>query len=137
MARVSHERTAPPSARVQRLYAAIGTRVRDRRKAALLTQSALAAEIVVSRTTITNLELGNQHVPIHLLLTIADSLELELADLIPSNAELALPNVNEIELSAVEIGPGINRMLPPRAARIIRAHGISLSPRDTKDGITE
>lgn len=136
MTRGSEKSTSLP-ARVQRLYAAIGTRVRDRRKAASLTQSELATAIFVSRTTITNLELGNQQVPIHVLLAIADTLELELSELVPSSAELALPNVSEAELSAVEIGAGNKRMLPPRAASVITAHGLPLSARATNGGATQ
>lgn len=59
-----------------------------------LTQKDLANSIGVSRTSIVNIEGGNQHAPLHVLWDIAETLDGELESLIPSKREIQ-PNVYE------------------------------------------
>lgn len=70
------------------LYRLIGRNVRDARDAAGATQEDLAEAIGVTRTSITNLERGEQRPPLHRLLRLARSLEVSLTDLVPSWSEL-------------------------------------------------
>lgn len=71
------------------LYRLLGQKIAARRQG-LLTQAQLAAAIGVSRTSVTNLENGRQHPPLHQLVRIAEALDCELVDLLPSRADLAL-----------------------------------------------
>lgn len=42
----------------------------------------------VSRSSIANIERGQQHAPIHVVLGIAETLEADMAQLLPTHAEL-------------------------------------------------
>jgi transcriptional regulator with XRE-family HTH domain len=93
----------------ERLYKAVGERVRVARKGVDVTQDTLARLIGSARTSITNLELGKQHVPLHQLLAIADVLKVDLRELIPTVADLAgTPPVPMIV-------SGVPQGAPPRA----------------------
>jgi transcriptional regulator with XRE-family HTH domain len=76
----------------KRLYAALGTRLKRLREAdggpdGKLTQGALAREVGLERTSITNIERGNQKVPLHVLYRICEVLQVPVADLLPTQAE--------------------------------------------------
>ena len=68
------------------LYALIGERVRARRGD--LTQTQLAERVGLGRTSITNLESGAQRMPLHYLVRIAEALDCDVRDLVPSRKEL-------------------------------------------------
>lgn len=71
------------------LYQTIGERIVRARSAASLSQSKLAKKVGVSRTSIVNIESGRQRAPLHLLWQIAEALEVEAADVLPTRAHLA------------------------------------------------
>ena len=71
--------------RVDRLYTEFGRLVREMRKDAGLTQSALAKRVGVARTSITNIELGQQHIPLHVLYPIASALGATPEKLLPKS----------------------------------------------------
>jgi transcriptional regulator with XRE-family HTH domain len=71
------------------LYGAVGRRVKELRSGRF-TQEELAKIVSLSRTSITNLEKGRQRAPLHQLLQIADAMGRELADLMPTRAELGI-----------------------------------------------
>lgn len=73
---------------VRRLYQDFGRRVREARRAAGLTQDGLAARVGLSRTSITNIERGNQHIPLHMLFRLAAAVGLEPEQLLPSEKAL-------------------------------------------------
>ena len=75
--------------RTRALYLELGRRIRQRREAKGLKQEELAARAVISRSSIANIERGQQQAPVHVLFAIAGVLDLELADLLPSGAEVA------------------------------------------------
>jgi transcriptional regulator with XRE-family HTH domain len=79
-------------ARQKQLYEEIGDRVKQFRNEENLTQEKLANSIGVSRTSIVNIEGGNQHAPLHVLWDIAETLDRDLESLIPSKREVQ-PNV--------------------------------------------
>lgn len=81
------------------LYQAVGERIRRARAARpdKMSQDALAKRLGKSRASVVNIEAGRQHAPLSLLWKIASQLEVELASLIPSAAELQpVPETVEI-----------------------------------------
>lgn len=67
------------------LYEAVGERIAHARRARGLTQDALAAEVSLTRTSITNIERGRQRVPLHVLWVIATALHVSPVSLLPVN----------------------------------------------------
>ena len=100
------------------VYRLVGERVRARRTALGMTQASLAKAVGTARTSITNLEKGTQHVPLHVLLAVAGELGAEGADLMPTRAELGImrgaPGV-------LEFGEGDMRLVPAKTASAIAA----------------
>jgi transcriptional regulator with XRE-family HTH domain len=90
-------------------YAEVGRRVRHARATAGLTQDTLAARVALSRTSVTNIEVGRQKMMLHTLWDLAAALGVEPATLLP-DARDALGEADEgrkEDLSA----------RPPRRAR--------------------
>lgn len=56
---------------IDRIYRLVGTRVRDARTEAKLTQADLASRVGVTRSTIANFEAGRQRIPFHLFVMIS------------------------------------------------------------------
>jgi transcriptional regulator with XRE-family HTH domain len=75
-------------AAAERLYKAFGQRVRDRRTKNQLSQEALGQEIGLSRTSVTNIERGHQHISLHTLYTLSDVLGVDVSTLLPDKSEL-------------------------------------------------
>lgn len=94
------------------LYQLIGERVRARRGS--LTQTDLADRIGIGRTSVTNLELGQQRMPLHYLVRIAEALDCDVRELLPSREEL-LDGGTKVVL-------GVTDAMPPKAAALIGAH---------------
>jgi|SRR5579864_3230751 len=78
------------------LYREFGRSLRERRKAAGLSQNELASRAAMSRTSITNIEQGRQHVSLHILYILADAVGAKPADLLPDSAILVQAN-SELE----------------------------------------
>ena len=87
---------------VEPLYAIVGTRVRVAREAAELSQEQLAAAVGLTRTSITNLEMGRQQTPLHTLYAIAHALNLPLKDLLPDYPEKVPQPLDTIGAEEVE-----------------------------------
>lgn len=66
-----------------KFYRAFGTKLRNARKAAGLTQETLADRVKLSRTSITNIELGKQHIPLHMLEAFASAVGVQPCALLP------------------------------------------------------
>lgn len=64
-------------------YQEIGRRVRNARKARLLTQEALASLVSLTRTSITNIEKGRQKILLHTLADLAKVLHVSPTALLP------------------------------------------------------
>src|SRR2546426_4071534 len=96
-----------------RFYKLLGIRIADLRNASKLTQAELAERIGSARTSITNLEGGRQQMPLHQLLRIAEVLQVDLKDLIPSRDE-----VHTQERIPVVIGTD-QKEVSPATARLI------------------
>ena len=67
-----------------RLYQQVGERIRSRRKHLGWTQATLAQHLGLSRASLANIEVGRQNVLLHRLYRIAGTLNVEVADLLPS-----------------------------------------------------
>jgi DNA-binding XRE family transcriptional regulator len=71
-----------------RLYKALGERLkvhRERQDTARgkMTQAKLAQEVGLERTSITNIERGNQKVPLHVLYRICEALQVPINEVLP------------------------------------------------------
>lgn len=72
----------------RRLYWEIGFRIRTARDAIGISQSVLGRRAGLSRVSVTNIELGKQRLPLHVLYQIAVAMGIEPHRLVPSKAEL-------------------------------------------------
>ena len=64
-----------------RIYRVFGSRVREAREKAEVTQEELGRRVALSRTSITNIEKGRQRILLHQLVDFAKALEVEPAAL--------------------------------------------------------
>jgi transcriptional regulator with XRE-family HTH domain len=83
------------------LHAALGRKIREGRHAVGLTQAQLAERIAVSRSSLTNMELGRQRLLIDQLYKVASELNMKPADLLPSRLEI----ISASQSDAVELIP--------------------------------
>jgi DNA-binding XRE family transcriptional regulator len=77
----------------RRLFKEVGQKIRQLREAqtggrARLTQAELAEMVGLERTSITNIEKGNQKVPLHVLYRICEALRAPISDVMPSVANV-------------------------------------------------
>ena len=70
------------------LYQLLGEKLRRARERVGMSQSKLSAKVGLSRTSLVNIESGRQHAPLHVLGSLAQELNIELASLIPRSDEL-------------------------------------------------
>ena len=77
------------------LYKLLGSRIKFQRSQHGMTQIQLSKELGLSRTSIANIEAGQQNAPLHVLYDICLVLKLQLKDL--------LPNLEEIYRSPTEV----------------------------------
>src|SRR5688572_30648908 len=82
----------------KRLYKVLGERLKYLREnqaifSTKLTQGKLADEVGLERTSITNIEKGNQKVPLHVLYKICEVLQIQINDLLPN-----VSDIKELEL---------------------------------------
>ncbi len=72
---------------VNGLYSEIGKRIKAEREALGFSQSDLAREIGLLRTSVANIEAGRQRLPIHMLYAVACALGISAYDLLPMKVE--------------------------------------------------
>ena len=81
-------------------YLALGSRVRDIRRAAHITQAAVAAETGLSRQSVANIEKGRQRFMVHTLLDVARALGVDVVALLPRDESvLSTLDVDRYDLS--------------------------------------
>jgi transcriptional regulator with XRE-family HTH domain len=83
-------------------YEQLGKSLTKARRDRRLTQGRLAAAVSVSRTSITNIAKGRQIVPVHLLAKLAQTLNVAIADLIPSSEGREADVGVDLHLSALQ-----------------------------------
>lgn len=76
------------------LYGAIGRRIREARLQAGMTQAALGDAVGLARTSMTNIESGNQQPTIHALWRMSDALRVSPCDLLPEWPKRSSSNVS-------------------------------------------
>lgn len=64
-------------------YRELGRLIRERRKAISMSQATLAGHVSLSRTSITNVELGRQHLSLYMLFVFAKALGVEPQTFLP------------------------------------------------------
>jgi transcriptional regulator with XRE-family HTH domain len=102
---------------MQDLYAALGRRVAERRKAIGITQGTLAARSEFTRATVASIEAGRQRVTLEQLYALGSALDLgDLSELIP----LEFP---QRKTSSVPLGSDLNSI---QAAQVRDAVRIAL-----------
>lgn len=65
------------------IYKEFGKLLKKSRTEANLTQEGLAKRVGLSRTSITNIEKGRQHINLHMLYMLSDSIGVRPSDLLP------------------------------------------------------
>lgn len=71
------------------LYQVIGGKIRDARIKRELSQANLARRLNLSRSSVTNIENGLQKISVLDIYKVADTLEVDIAELLPTRLELA------------------------------------------------
>jgi transcriptional regulator with XRE-family HTH domain len=87
------------------LYIELGKKIKNAR--GTRSQAELAKASSLSRTSITNIEKGRQHLPLHTLYSIANALEIPITELLPDQNKFAdnafLDNIpDDIHPEAIE-----------------------------------
>jgi transcriptional regulator with XRE-family HTH domain len=95
------------------LHSRIGEALRERRKQSGMTQVELAGKVGLLRTSITNIEAGRQKAPLHVLYNICLALDIEVREVLPTNAEAVKSCMVEMEIE------GKRKSVPPKAARLL------------------
>jgi len=117
--------SGPSDGSIEPVYAEIGRRVKRARTRARITQAALAEKTSLSRTSIANIERGEQRFMLHCLFELAAALRIPAIKLLPPDLAVATERaetaIGEIEdLAAVEfIKAGL------RKAKVLTTHGNS------------
>lgn len=73
---------------IELIYKLLGDKIRQRRTDQQITQEQLASQLQISRTSVTNIELGIQKPPLHLLYEICGILNIEIDEIIPTLKDL-------------------------------------------------
>lgn len=71
---------------LENFYAGLGQRIREERIRHGLTQKDLADKVDLTRTSVTNIELGRQKLLVHTLIEIAEALDLDPGTLLPQES---------------------------------------------------
>jgi transcriptional regulator with XRE-family HTH domain len=83
---LTHAIESGPVDSTEDLYLEIGRRIRKARRDSGLTQEALGDRTGLARTSITNIESGNQQLPLHVLWRVAEVLDVEPRSLVPERS---------------------------------------------------
>ncbi len=70
------------------IYQRLGRNLAEQRKRAELTQEQLGERVVLSRTSIVNIEAGRQRVAVHRLYAFAEALSISPHDLLPASDDI-------------------------------------------------
>jgi transcriptional regulator with XRE-family HTH domain len=73
-------------------YKQLGENIRQCRKDRDLSQERLASLVGLTRTSLTNIEKGRQHPPLHTLCEIIEHLQVAIVDLLPRPAAIKEPS---------------------------------------------
>ncbi len=102
--------SVPRCPSVKRVYDELGQRIRVRREARGLSQAKFAEHVELTRTSISNIENGRQHLPLHALYRFAEVLGCLPHDLLP-DVESVRPQPIERDLVSVADREDVKRFL--------------------------
>lgn len=88
----------------QAFYRQVGEKIRLQRKARGISQDTLGKLVGLTRTSLTNIECGRQHPPLHIFCEIAAQLEVSVSELLPQPQ--AMISGIDIEALLKELGEG-------------------------------
>ena len=114
---------------MQRLYQEFGQLLREARIAADLTQHEVATRVGLTRTSITNIERGTQHISLYQLFLLANAVGKEPTDLLPAGEEsledlVPADALEGLELSEEDEGFAVRVLRNnPRVVRAVSARG--------------
>jgi transcriptional regulator with XRE-family HTH domain len=94
--------------RMEGLYREFGELLRTHRRQAGLTQNQVAERVGLARTSITNIERGQQHVPLHQLFRLASAVGVQPAELLPTGSAALEELVSPDTLRALRDGDSDN-----------------------------
>jgi len=100
------------------LYESIGNKlkaIRTSPSGRQLTQEKLAVMVGLERTSITNIEAGNQRVPLHVLYELCNALGVEVTEVLPPYSEISEQPPEE----TVEVG-GMSYNVNAQIAALVR-----------------
>ena len=119
-ARTDRSNTSRDIAR--RVQLGFGNRLKQARKEKGMKQLALASKLGLTRTSISNIERGEQRISLDLVYEAADLLGVEVTALIPSMSEVvAMPRVHSVADSP--LGPDIEKEVT-RVAMQVQANSL-------------
>lgn len=125
---------APES--IEGIYDYIGARIRSEREAAALSQEDLGGRVGLTRTSISNIELGHQKIQIHTLYDIASTLGVLPAALLPplaNQAEVEERYLKRLSLSEQEWVKSILAAPPGKESEgqdVVEKGGIKENPEE-------
>jgi transcriptional regulator with XRE-family HTH domain len=82
------------------LYIDLGKRISARRKRCELSQAVFAEQVGLTRTSISNIENGRQHLPLHQLYKFAEVLRCSPQELLPEAGAVLRAEEPEVQLAA-------------------------------------
>jgi len=103
-------------------YKQLGANIRKSRQRLELSQDDLARSIGLTRTSLTNIENGRQHPPLHTFCDLAAQLKVEISALLPSRSPAGSVDLNamaaqqvrgESELAFISSGIGLKHEEKP------------------------
>jgi transcriptional regulator with XRE-family HTH domain len=105
-------------------YSTFGAMLATARRKQKISQEALAGDLGLTRTSITNIEKGRQPLQVHSLYLIAQSLSVDVKELLPSPAalEMAEPPTN-LSVSDTEWLETMSLKLPKGAVKNGKGRG--------------
>lgn len=90
------------------VYEEMGKRIRKARNSKEITQQALADLLGLTRTSVTNIEKGNQKIPVHVLYNLSMALEISPEDLLPKVESLKQKQNIKIHNTEIIINDDLN-----------------------------
>lgn len=88
-------------------YQQLGENIQKCRKGLKLSQAELANIVGLTRTSLTNIEKGRQHPPLHTLCEIVKHLNISVLDVLPRPASIKEPfDIKEIAMKNQSLGDG-------------------------------
>ncbi|HET7727342.1 MAG TPA: helix-turn-helix transcriptional regulator [Candidatus Limnocylindrales bacterium] len=109
--RLYHPRVISDEAAYNR---ALGVRLRQARKARGLTQEKLARRLQLGRTSVVMIERGEQRVPAHVIVNLAEILQIPVTELLAVEERSVAPPSRAPEVSSPEVNAWVQGALGAR-----------------------